>query len=221
MKRIGCLLSLSLLLLAFPSCLTVEETYEFKRNGSGFMQYVVDLSEMKTILEMAEEEEGIPMQDEVSFEDVARRLETTDGISSVNIIKDEEAYRFGINFKFKSIGALNNALNQIIIDPEQGGGSRHTFFEMKDDVITRTHMMNQAIDTRELLGEDDSSEMAMEMLESMKYELNFEFKRSVKVVYSSAEAVLGGKKNREVAIVANFKQLTEDPEALNASIVFK
>ena len=178
------------------------------------------MREMASILEMAEEEEGTPLQEEVSFKEAAQKLERISGISAVNVIEDEENYRFGINFKFKSIRALNKALNQIMMDEGQTNEA-HTFFVLKDNVITRTHIMSKAMDTKELLGDDESSEMAMSVLESMKYKLNFKFKQSVKVVYSSVDARMFGKKNREVAIEANFKQLTEDVEALNTSIVLK
>ncbi|RMG23990.1 MAG: hypothetical protein D6730_13415 [Bacteroidetes bacterium] len=204
----------------FTSCLTIEEIYEFNKNGSGFMEYKVDLSEMASLLEMAAEEEGTPMEEELSFKEVAKKLSGINGISAVNVIDDRENYLFGINFKFKNLQALNQALNKIMLD-EEPGQAPHTFFKMENNVISRTHMMNKAMDTKELLGEDESSEMAMAMLENMKYKLNFKFKKPVKVVYSAAEASIAGKKNREVKIEANFKQLAEDTEALNASIVFK
>lgn len=184
------------------------------------MAYMVDMSEMSSILEMAAQEEGTPLGEDVSFEDAAITLKSMDGISAVNVINDEENYLFGINFKFKTIKALNKALNELMMDDEHAGPA-HTFFEIKDNVIVRKHMMSQAMDTSELLGDDESSEMAMSMLESMEYKLNFTLKKPVKIVYSSVDARIHGKKNKEVAIVANFKELTESPDALDASIVLK
>ncbi|MBK9535574.1 MAG: hypothetical protein IPO10_10485 [Flavobacteriales bacterium] len=35
-----------ILLMFFTGCLTIEENYVFKKDGSGTMEYVVDLSEM-------------------------------------------------------------------------------------------------------------------------------------------------------------------------------
>ena len=97
-----------------------------------------------------------------------------------------------------------SSVNKILIDDPSA--DIHTFFKEEDGAITRTHMMTKNMDTSELLGDDESSEYALQIMESMSYRLKFAFKKPVKAIYSSAEATMGGKKNREVVIEANFKE---------------
>lgn len=209
------------LILSFSSCITIEESYTFKANGSGSMKYTIDMSEMSSLLEMAEEEEGgaNPMGEDMSFIDIADKLNQIDGISSAEAIEDKENYLYGLTFKFKNLWALNKALNKILIDDPSA--DIHTFFKEEDGAITRTHMMTKNMDTSELLGDDESSEYALQIMESMSYRLKFAFKKPVKAIYSSAQATMGGKKNREVVIEANFKELSDDIQTLSTSIVLK
>lgn len=208
------------LIISFTSCITIEESYTFKSNGAGTMKYTIDMSEMSSLLAMAEEEEGgNPMGQDMSFVEIADKLKEIPGISVAEAIEDKENYLYGLSFKFQDLNALNRALNKILIDDPSA--DIHTFFTEKDGVMTRTHLMTKDMNTSDLLGEDESSEYAMQIMESMSYKLKFEFKKPVKAIYSSASAELGGKKNREVVIQANFKELSEDIQTLSTSIVLK
>ena len=208
------------LVVSFSSCITIEESYTFKSNGSGSMKYTIDMSEMSSLLAMAAEEEGAnPMGQDMSFVEIADRLNEIEGISGATAIENKEKYLYGLNFKFQNLNALNRALNKILIDDPQA--EIHTFFKETDGVITRTHLMTKDMNTSDLLGEDESSEYAMQIMESMAYRLKFEFKKPVKAIYSSASAKIGGNKNREVVIQANFKELSEDIQTLSTSIVLK
>jgi hypothetical protein len=208
------------LIVSFTSCITIEESYTFKSNGSGSMKYTIDMSEMSSLLAMAEEEEGAnPMGQDLSFVEIAEKLNEIQGISGAEAIEDKENYLYGLNFKFADLNALNRALNKILIDDTEA--DIHTFFKETDGVITRTHLMTKDMNTSDLLGDDESSEYAMQIMESMSYRLKFEFKKPVKAIYSSASAEIGGKKNREVVIKANFKELSEDIQTLSTSIVLK
>jgi hypothetical protein len=208
------------LIISLASCITIEESYTFKSNGSGTMKYTIDMSEMSSLLAMAEEEEGAnPMGQDLSFVDIADKLNDIQGISGAEAIEDKEKYLYGLNFKFEDLNALNRALNKILIDDPKA--EIHTFFKVTDGVITRTHLMTKDMNTSDLLGDDESSEYAMQIMESMTYRLKFAFKKPVKAIYSSASAEMGGKKNREVVIQANFKELSEDIQTLSTSIVLK
>lgn len=219
MKKYLLLFSICTLLFA-TSCLTIKETYQFTKNEEGFMEYVVDIKNMASILQLAEGEAGIPSIDDISFKDVGKRLNSIPGVSMVNVINDQENFEYGVSFKFKHLEALNNALNQIMV-LENNVSKPHTFFKMEDGILVRDHLMNRSFNTKELLGDDEASEYALSMLQSMKYQVNFSFKRPVKVVYTASDAKLEGKKNQSISLQADFKVLTEDHESLDASIVFK
>ena len=68
---------------------------------------------------------------------------------------------------------------------------------------------------------DEASEQSISLMESMVYKMNFSFAKPVKVVYSSADTEMGGKKNRQVMLETTFKTLMDDVSALNTSIVLK
>ncbi|MEL6676747.1 MAG: hypothetical protein AAFR61_31345 [Bacteroidota bacterium] len=204
-------------------CLTIEETYEFKRNGSGFMQYVVQLDDLADFLEaLQESEEGrdfdLPME-ELSLDDLVPDLANVSGISEINLINDQEENRYGINFKFEHLAALNDALNIILVDEQVS--TPHTFFSMDNNVIRRTHLMSKNSMAGKFIEQADESEKLRSVLQSMNYKLNFTFAKPIKVVYSVAEATLLGKKHKEVEIEANLKDLIQDTEMLNTSIVLK
>ena len=204
-------------LWVFSSCLTITETYTFNKNGSGSMSYMIDMSEMASLIKMAEQESEMPMQEEMNFAAFADKLKGISGITAVKSVEDKENYKFGLSFDFANVVALNQAMNRIINE----GGQSHEFFTQEGKVLTRNHHMNSAFDASEMLGSDEEAEYAKTLMESMVYNVNFTFKKPVKVVYSAAKVDLGGKKNREVKIQSNLKDLLEDSEKLNASIIFK
>ena len=211
------------LIIPLTSCLTLSESYEFKKNGSGSMAYLIDMGELASILKMAkenekEEDKENDIASQFSFEEVSKKIENIDGISHIEIINDLDKYQFGVNFKFKSLASLNKALNQILItNPE---GTEHTFFKMEKNTITRTNHINKDVLASQLNGEK-VTDQSISLMESMVYKLNFSFAKPVKVVYSSAEAEMGGKKNKKVMLEASFKTLMDDVTALNTSIVLK
>lgn len=184
------------------------------------MEYVVDIKNMASILQLAEGEAGIPSIEDISFRDLAKKLNAVDGISTVNVINDPDNFQYGLSFKFKNLEGLNQALNHIMV-LENNTSKNHTFFKIEDGVLVRDHLMSRSFKTKDLLGDNEASEYALSMLESMKYEVNFSFKRPVKVVYTASDAKLEGKKNQSISLQADFKLLTEDHESLDASIVFK
>lgn len=220
MKSTFSLLMIALMGISLTSCLTFEETYEFKNNGSGFMQYVVDMSEMADLLKMSDDENTKFKQEDLSFSDIVGKLKTIEGISSVSEIRDEENYRFGINYKFANINSLNQALNTILMD-EKEGGANHVFFEKKGNTYDRTHLMTKSKMADRFFGDEDMTEQTQALLQSVNYKINYKFARPIKVVYSSAETKLMGKKNKSVDISTSFKHLLKNKEALNTSIVLK
>jgi hypothetical protein len=114
------------LLLVLTGCLTIEEQYTFKKDGSGTMTYIVDMSEMgemmKGLGKMSEslgEKDQEPMMD---MDDEAGELKTIPGISKVKVNKKKEWVR--------SIGQLpvqatwhrlNAALNVLMKDSTNSG----------------------------------------------------------------------------------------------------
>ncbi|TAE46541.1 MAG: hypothetical protein EAZ89_19900 [Bacteroidetes bacterium] len=212
------LLLLSLPLLA-TSCLTIEESYTFKNNGSGSMQYLVDLGDLGPMIAMNSEEGGEDAFKDFDFAQYQEQLEAIEGISKVSAVKDKEAYHFGINFSFRNIEALNKALNLIL--RKDNTGPEHVFFTREGNIITRKHAPESGGLPEELSSEDEEGESALAMLEQMKYRVKMNFAQPVEAVYAGVDAQIGGKKDREVLVEGNFRQLAENSELLSSQVVLR
>lgn len=212
------------LAVAVTSCLTFEEQYVFKRNGSGTMKYLIDMSEMKAMLEMREGGMTDEQLSDLSFAEAVPQLAAIPGISAVEAIEDREALRFGVTYAFDGITSLNAALNLLLNSGEEGEAApaAHTFFTMEGNTITRTHLPGNS--PAGGLFEDEDEETAAQataFLESMTYRLRFEFARPVQVTYAQSEAEIGGRKNKQLQLETNFKEIADDAGVLNATVVLK
>ena len=215
-------IALAALLATLTSCLTIEESYTFKPNGSGTMEYKIDMSEMAPLLKMASEEGEEPIDEDLNISELADKLIGIKGISKVASTEDKENFIFTVSFSFSDIDALNTAMNAILSDGEPGG-EEHTFFTQEEKkTFKRVHRMNEAFNPDEILGEEEEgSEYAMTLMESMKYRLNFQVKRPVKAVYSSADVEYMDEKHKTLRVETSLKNLMEDPKALDVTLVTK
>lgn len=228
MKRLFGLLIL-LFTLSLTSCLTIEEIYTFKSDGSGTMKYIIDMSEMASLMKSFQTEEDSPTEMDSSmaeaaqeFEDKAAKLKAIKGISGVNNSADNENFVYTISFDFKDINSLNTALNEIMKD--SADTQFHEYFKMKGKNLERSSLLgNKMKEAMGLGGEEESdegAEMANMMLEQMKYNLSFTFEDGVKVKTNSTVGNLSDDK-KVYTMKSNFKQLTETAGLLDANFKMK
>ncbi len=216
-KKYGISLFAIFLMLHLSSCLTFTETYTFNKNGSGSMEYTIDMSEISSLLSVSSEDEE-SYKEVIPFAEITEGLQKINGISSVITEEDNENFVYNIGFKFSGLQPLNNAMNVILNNRKD---EDHIFFVKEDNVITRKHLYSERFSLESILGEEESNAYAKAIFESVSYELKFEFKNSVKAVYSAADAEIGGKKNRLVNIKASLLDITDDNNVLNTSIVLR
>lgn len=225
MQRI-CWILIAGIVLLMPACITIEESYTFNKNGSGDAKYVIDMSEVASLIKMAQEEEGVELGDEMDMSVFSDKLMGISGVSKISALNREEEFIFGVSFHFDNLSALNSALNALNSGEDMMAAENHEYFTKDGKTITRNHKMSQALDLNELLGSAGDGEagemeqMAM-FMESMKYKINMTFKKPVQAVYTSASSKFLDKKNKQVEITASFKQVMEDQGVLNATIVTK
>jgi len=112
----------SLLFIIFiftlTSCFEIREEMDIKNDGAGTYSITLDMSKSKNMLDMAEQmaenDDKIPFSEiDSAFIKSAEALNTMEGISNAQGIKDRENYIFITKFDFKSIDALNDALNEM------------------------------------------------------------------------------------------------------------
>lgn len=230
MKRIAGLL-LALIAIGFTSCITIEEIYTFRSDGSGNMKYVIDMSEAAGMLKAFKQEDEEEVETENELEEAAEELQATaetlksmKGISNVANTNDNENFIFTLSFDFASVEDLNKALNEVIKD--SSATQPHEYFTMKGKNLIRNSKMADKLgnlsEESGTGGDDEASkEMANMMLEQMKYNLTFNFEKGVKSVKTkSTVGELSGDK-KQYTMKANFKQLSENQDLLDASFKLK
>ena len=219
MKRIGLIITALLASLFLPSCLTIEESYEFKRNGSGMMEYRIEVSDMADFLESLNTDESKLPTDKLSMADMAPQLSEIEGVSHVEVLDNTAEKIYGLRFRFKSLEVLNDALNLLL--KKDASASPHLFFTKEENVITRNHLNTRQSIASEFLDDSDEEGKTLAILQSMNYKINMKFARPVKVVYAMAETSIIGKKSKEVKLETSMRDLIEESEMLNTSIVLK
>ena len=169
------------------SCLTIEENYTFKKDGSGSMEYVIDMSELGEMMKDFDDSDGkIKNEQKSNIDSFATVLSSMDGIQ--NIKTDDQEWIQKISFDFKDINILNKALAVIT---EQGAS-----WTNKGKKWTRTQgkLNNETIGQDEEGDdeEDDMFDFGSEMLASLTYRVNVTTSKSIKGFkgHETAEATI-------------------------------
>jgi hypothetical protein len=213
---------LALFVLLCTGCLTIEENYTFKRNGSGTLEYVVDISSMMRMLESFGGEEGNLLGEgggmgAMDMQDEAERLKTVPGISRVKLNK-KKAHVQRLSFRFKDVAALNEALN--VLKPDTTG-ERTEFFAWDGNTLVRRNNRHAASLGDELSGDTEESEAAMEILRQMLYKYTFRFASPIASTEVADGVNVQRKGNREVLVHTDWAVLGNTPEALDLRIALE
>lgn len=229
-------LLLAALFVGLTGCITIEENYSFKKNGSGTMTYVIDMSEMGSMIEsMGEGEKKEGEAGDLGDMDMTNHADALKSIAGISKVKMDKGKKWiqKLSFTFKDVAALNRALNQLMPD---SSGTSHEFFKWDGGTLVHTGnrhayeisstMANEAVaedagDEGDEGDEDGTGGFDMSsMLSSMKYKYSFKFQEAV----TSAE---GGAMTREeagakeVKLSTDWGVLAKDPQALDVRIALK
>jgi hypothetical protein len=221
-------------LLLFTGCLTIEENYTFKKNGSGTMEYVVDISELGKLMESFSElgegkqdgsSEGLGAMD---MSEQVNALKAIPGVGKVKLDKKKKWVQ-KVSFTFKDVNALNAALNQLMRD---SSGVAHEFFRWEGNTLVRSNNRHAyEIGANMAKGEDEgpgeSGEEGEEqgldmggMLEAMKYKYSFRFARPIASTTSAEGVNKVEKGSKEVLLDTDFAVISKDEKALDLRIAF-
>ncbi|MEL6194901.1 MAG: hypothetical protein AAFR66_22765, partial [Bacteroidota bacterium] len=161
---------LLLLSLSLSSCITIIESYTFHKDGSGQMEYIVDMSEISALMKMGG---GMEEQDDLmgqSKEELDKKLAGIQGISNATTFFDEDEYMFTVSFDFSSPDALNQALNDVLQIK-----SEEKIFHWNGSMISRKHQADTQMELLNELKGDEQSEMVMSLFKDMKYICKYQF----------------------------------------------
>jgi hypothetical protein len=210
----------SALVLLLTGCLTIEENYTFKKNGSGTMEYVIDMSAlaelMKSMQEMgdksAKKDDGLG---EMKMDGKADELKKLPGIKKVKLKQEKDGFVQRISFSFQDLDALNGALNVLMPDST---GKKENFFRWEGNTLVRTNNRH-AEEMGSDMGDEENDSLNMTgMLQSMQYKYSFAFANEV----TGTDVVEGMNKEtpspKKVALNTDWSVIMKDPKALDLRI---
>jgi hypothetical protein len=218
MRKSGLILSVFALLF-LSSCLSIYEKYTINKDGSGTMEYLIDMNELHSLmLAFSDSSESVDgnMEIDQSFRDILPSVEKIPGISDVRLSGSPENYTYGIKFGFTDQVALNRALNLILGQDPQ---NTRKYVEIKKHKFIRFPVTNKEITGGDFMAKNDTSDnkLAVKMLEEMKYNIEVNFPESrVRKLKTGAETI--EKSIHSVDVRASFSQIIDNNEVLKTEI---
>ncbi len=216
MKKLG-LIGVSVTFLLLTGCITIFEKYTIKADGSGTMEYLIDMSEMYEMMASFSDSTESMETDEIdkSMRESLPLLNSIDGVSNAVLTGDAAHFIAGIKFDFKNATALNKAL-AIVLEGEETAGKEIQYVAIKGKKFTRFSNTSKEFNKEELLGSQElDKETTKMMLESMKYKISVTFEKTVKKVTTLATFTKEGK---TVDVESNFSQIFDNTEILKTVI---
>jgi hypothetical protein len=208
------------MLVLATGCLTIEENYAFKKDGSGSMEYVVDLSEMADLMK------GLPGSGEgkddgagaMDMKDNLAKLKELPGVGKVKLKQEKDGFVQRLSFRFADVNALNRALNTLMPD---SSGLQHDFFRWEGNVLVRTNNQHAQELGNGMGGEPgDSTDMTM-LLQSMHYRYSFKFAKDIADTRVAEGVTKEPDGSNRVKLSTDWSVITKDPQALDLRIELK
>ena len=206
--------------LSCSGCLTIEEHYVFKKNGSGNMEFVVDMSALAEMMDglskmggtEGSSDEGMGDMDMASSAD---RLREIPGISKVKL-NSKKTFVQRVSFKFRDVTALNKALRILMPDSLD---AEHDFFTWDGSTLVRTNN-GHAMELGEDMADDDADdrEQAEAFLKGMKYKYSFRFASTVADRTVAEGMSVDAPSPRELLLETDWSAIMTDPGALDLRI---
>lgn len=164
--------------MALTGCLHIVEEVTFKNNGSGTYKMTLDMSEIKSMMEMFKgmaadslsgDSTGVSMEPAgdngmgemgKQLSDVASTLKGVEGLSNVKEINDTTAFSFGYSFDFANVAALNKAMK--LINKEKYDSKVEEVYKFNGKNFERLATGDLGEEIKKALAESDDAELEME-----------------------------------------------------------
>jgi hypothetical protein len=200
-------------------CLTIEENYTFKKDGSGTMEYVVDLSAFADMMKSMEGLSGAKDKDdgmgEMDMKDEAGKLKGVPGISKVKVKEEQDGFVQRITFRFADVDALNRALNVLLPD---SSGTTHVFFAWEGNTLVRTNNLHAEEMGGGLVADESDSLDMSGMLKSMQYKYSFTFDNAIGDVGIASSLIREDPSPKQMKLSTDWSAIMADPKALDLRI---
>lgn len=223
----------ALFALTLSSCLHIVEEVTVRKNGSGNYKLMLDMSEMKGMLDMMKSMAPDSLQAGAAGSDgsmnqmgeeltrVAQSLEGTPGLSNIVEIKDTANFQFGYSFDFQDAAALNKALK--IINKEKFDSKADEVFVIDGKTFERSTAGDFGAEIKKQLAESgeegagEQMDMVKMFFADMSYKQVYHFERAVKK--SSNELSEVSEDGQTVTIT--IKPFDEEQAKKNPSVATK
>lgn len=203
----------------FTGCLTIEENYSFNKDGSGSMEYVIDMSAIQELMKSMEGlSEGASKSGdlgELDMKDEVKELKAVAGITKVKTKAEKDGYVQRVSFRFKDVDALNRALNVLMKDST---GVQHRFFAWEGNtLVRRTNRFAAEMGADMEGGDGDSTDMTA-FLQSMHYKYSFTFAEPIAEVTAADGVARETPSPKQVKLDSDWTVIMKDPGALDLRI---
>ena len=204
--------------ILLTSCITIEENYFIKKDGSGSYEFKIDMSEMMSMMaamggpEAMGENAQVPT-DDMDFEKEIEDLKKIEGISNIKSTTDTEKGIMSFSFDFKNFDALNQArVNSLDKTTEQS-------LTKEGNKITLHHLAPEKLTENDALPADSAAaQMAQGMLTQIKYNINFNIEGGAKSIITDANSNFKTSNKEVFQLQGSLKDLTDTPDFMNAVI---
>jgi hypothetical protein len=208
------------LVLFLQGCLTIEENYTFKKDGSGTMEYVVDMSEMAEMLK------GFPgakdnKDDGSGKMDMSARLDMLKGlpgIKKVKLKKEKDGFIQRMSFRFEDVASLNGALNVLMPD---SGAAPHEFFRWEGNTLVRTTNDRMKGVTGGMGGGTDDTTDVSGILKMMRYKFDLRFADELGDVQVAEGVLKEADGTKRMKLSTDWSVIDKDSTALDLRITLK
>jgi hypothetical protein len=203
--------------MLISGCLTIEENYTFKKDGSGTLEYVVDLSEMGELMK------GLPGGDgkddglgQMDMKDDLSKLKKLPGIRKVKLKKEKDGFVQRLSFRFADLSSLNGALNTLMPDST---GVVKEFFRWEGNTLVRANNRHANELGSGMGGEPGDSTDMTALLQSMHYKYSFKFAEDIAETHVAEGVEKMADGTKAVSVNTDWSVITKDPTALDLRIV--
>ena len=183
------LLMLAACLLTTTSCVNFLEKFFIRADGSGSYAFIVDMSQMKSMIELTGEQmdsEQLMRDLDLDQSQVDELLSKVEGISDAKLEFNESNYNVTLSFNFTDIDALNRGLSAYYRDSTKIETlTDRIFFEKKGNSFNRLNLnvildnFNESLKAQ--TGEDDTSiAMAKMMMSDSYYQTEIRFEDEIR-----------------------------------------
>jgi len=214
------LFAISIALITLTGCITIIEKYKIHANGTGTMEYIIDMSEMYEMMASFSDSADAMETNSIdaSIQEALPDLKNLDGISNIELTGDLSRYIAAIRFDFKNAEALNKAMAMLFEGSDNVTGTEK-YVEIKGKTFTRFGETSKEFNKEDILGSQGlDSETMKSMLESMKYKISVEFDKKIKNVKTLGAIT---REEKSVTVETNFSDLFDNYDLMKTIIKTK